>query len=211
MSNVVTKIGAEMKAFLYATLAIAVYAVFVNLLAWKYQLITGGSVGYALIINYLIGYSVGTILLVANTILIFIAVLLAGARFGVKTIYGYITLSIFTDLSRHLLGLSQTQTNAILLQIINTGLFGIIGGLAVAIIISQGYSVGGYTALVPIAKRYAKLTPPQLMLILDSALVLITLFIFGFDHTLALVVNAGAFFLSLRASLQIIKNRNEKN
>ena len=168
----------EWQPFLFSSIAILVYALFINLLSWRYMLVSGGSAGYALVINYVTDISVGSILFVANTLLIALAFVLAGIKFGARSIYGYALFSIAIDFFRSVLHLQQIEVTGLLLGSWYTGLFGLIGGIAVAVIVAYNYSLGGYTILVPLVQKYLSVSTPNLMLLLDVILGIASFFLF---------------------------------
>ncbi|OGK23627.1 hypothetical protein A3C25_00740 [Candidatus Roizmanbacteria bacterium RIFCSPHIGHO2_02_FULL_38_11] len=197
------------KSFIVSVIGITVLGLSISLISWKYRLVTSGLPGYALIINYLTNLSVGTVLLISNTFILILALLIAGKSAGIKGIFGYVYLSLVIDGSKKLLNLSQVSTPVFPKNILFYIFQGSIAACAIAFVIHNNYSFGSYSSMLPVVDKFVKISPAKFMFILDFILILITIYFFGLEKGVFLLINATAFFVSLSYTLKIINNKKK--
>ena len=89
----------EIYRLVISTIGIIILGLAINLLSWQFRLVSGGLPGYGLVVNYLTGISVGTFLLISNTIVLLVSLLVTDKTAGFRGIYGYVFLSLFIDVS----------------------------------------------------------------------------------------------------------------
>ncbi|HYD34702.1 MAG TPA: YitT family protein [Vitreimonas sp.] len=188
------------------TAAIAVYALFINILSWQYHLVSGGLAGYALLVSYLTPWTVGQVLLVANTFLITLTFLVSGKTVGTRALYGYSLLAMLIDIFRNLLNLTPITTLSIWWQALSVGLFGMIGGITIGVVVEYGYGVGGYTLIVPLVKRFNQdIAPARIFFYFDIILGILSWWFLGWQRTVVLMINAIVFFITMDKTLLYFK------
>lgn len=74
----------NLKSFFISILGITILGLSISLISWRYRLVTSGLPGYALIVNYSTKISVGSALLIGNTIILLLALLIAGKTAGLN-------------------------------------------------------------------------------------------------------------------------------
>lgn len=188
----------ELKKLFWTTLGLIILGLAINLLAWRFKLVSGGLPGYALIINYLTGFPVGQTLFIINTIILLLSFFIVGKTAGIRGIYGYLTISMFLDYSKPLLHIVQTQSPTFILSIILLAFQGIIAPIGISLAMSNSYSFGSYSSIIPILHKYYPVYPPKFFLILDLILTIITFTFFGSAKAIYLLVNSIVFFMSFR-------------
>lgn len=193
----------ELYRLAVSAVGIVVLGLAINLLSWKYRLISGGLPGYALSINYLTGISAGTFLLIGNTVILFLSLIIVGKTAGLRGIFGYTFLAFFIDSSRQALRLEQIQLSSFTPNVFLVALQGFIAPIGIALVITHGYSFGSYSSIVPIVHKYKKISPPVLFWVFDFLLILITLIFFGFEKALLLLINATVFYFSFKYFLSL--------
>lgn len=205
----------ELHRLILSTIGIIMLGTAINLLSWKYKLVSGGFPGYALNINYLTGFPVGKSLLIANTAVLILSLLVAGKTAGLRGIYGYTFLSVFIEVSKGLLNLQQIETSLIFTNLLLTSLQGFIAPIGIALVIVSGYSFGSYSSVIPIIDRFKKIPAPVTFLFFDLILAVLTLYFFGFEKAIFMLVNALVFYLTFNQTLKVlnksrlhIRNRN---
>ena len=138
----------------------------------------GGASGVSLLIYHLIGgtVSMGVLLFVINAILLLIAGFVVGWRFGIKTIYCIVVLSIAMSLLQSLIpaGMDLFQLDNRLLSAI---LGGISAGIGVAICFSQGGSTGGTDIVAMIINKYRKMSYGRIVVFSDFIIIASALFV----------------------------------
>ena len=195
----------EIYNLLVSTVGIMILGLAINLLSWQFRLVSGGLPGYALIANYVTGISVGTFLLIANSLILVTSLVVTDRSAGLRGVYGYVFLSLFIDFSRKSLGLEQFELSSMLLKIISLTVQGIIAPVGIALVMAHDYSFGSYSSMMPIVNRFMKVSPPIFFFALDLLLTTTTLVFFGAEKAMLLLINAGVFFVSFHYALKFFK------
>jgi len=195
----------EIRKLIYSSLGIIILGSAINLLSWRYKLISSGLPGYALSFNYLTHFSVGQFLFISNSLILALSFLIAGKTSGLRGVYGYTLLSIFIDYPRRLFNLSQIVIASLPLNILLVILQGLIAPIGIAVVMANGYSFGSYSSMMPIVNKFSNISAPKFFLITDAILSLITFYFFGFQSALLLLLNATTFFIVFNKALPIMK------
>jgi uncharacterized membrane-anchored protein YitT (DUF2179 family) len=121
------------------------------------------------------GTPVGLIALAFDIPLTLIGIKVLGPRFGVKTVIGFVFTAGFVDLLTYLWGELPLVENDALLSSIFGGLF---VGLGLGLIFKAKATSGGSDIVAMIISKYTKLPLGQLMIAVDSVIVLVGLVVF---------------------------------
>lgn len=205
MKNIREKVQKEIRPFVFSTLGMAILALTINLFSWRYRLVSGGFPGYGLVVNYLTDISLGTFLLVSNTVILIGAFLIAGKTAGARGIYGYVFFSIFIEFSREILGFEQVTIDSFGINLFLSILQGVFGPLGVSLVVASDYSLGNYTSIFPVVKKHINISAPLLFFILDVVLTIVTFIYFGFEMGILLFVNAIVFFVCFKYELKVVE------
>lgn len=151
--------------------AIITLGLFINALGWMAFLIpakiTGGGVsGIATLIFYASGIPMGIPFLILNSILLLIAFRILGIRFVFRTIYSVIVLSIFYSLLQLVFKHGIVEDT-----FMGSVIGGILGGVGVGIVLSQGGSTGGTDIIALIVNKYKNISPGRMILYLDVIII----------------------------------------
>lgn len=164
-------------------------ALSLNLFLQPNQIAPGGVSGFAIEINYLTGWPVGTLTILINVPLFLIAIRVLGARFGIKTFYATILLGVLIDATSHMRPLTH---DAILATVYG----GLLLGLGLGIVIKYHATTGGTDLAAMILHKYIKkLTVGRLLLIIDFVVIAIAGVIFNPEKALYALA---AEFLSIK-------------
>ncbi|HYX07535.1 MAG TPA: YitT family protein, partial [Bacteroidales bacterium] len=150
---------------------IITFGLFLNALGWTAFLIPaeitgGGSSGVATLIFYATGLPVGISFLIINVFLVIFAIKMLGARFGIKTIYAVVVLSVFLAV------LQQAITEPIIKEnFMSAVIGGILAGAGVGIVFTQGGSTGGTDIIAMIVNKYKNISPGRVILYLDVLII----------------------------------------
>ena len=203
-------IAKEIRAFIIATICFIPFALSINVFSWQYKLISGGFPGYALVVNYLTGISVGTFLLIINTLVLLANFVFVGKKTGIKGVYGYIFFSVMVDFTKKALHLTQNLHTNLPFNIFSSTVQGLVAGSLIGVIIYFGYSFGSYSSLILLVNKLWKIKPPQFFFLMDSILSVITIYFFGIEKGLLLLLNAAVFFVAFKYSLQFLNTSKIK-
>ena len=142
----------------------------------------GGASGLSLLISHLSGgvVPVGVMVFIINVILLVVAGYIIGWRFGIKTIYCIVVMSLaMWALQRGLTMPDGTirdlfQLNDRLLSAILGGVF---SGVGVALCFQQGGSTGGSDIVVMIVNKYRKISYGRFIRMTDTVIISLSLLI----------------------------------
>lgn len=148
-----------------------------------HRIAPGGVYGIGIVIHYLTvgmfdwapeGLPIGTIGLVLNIPLTIIGIKILGPKFGVKTVIGFILSSVFIDLLHIILGYEPLVDDMLLSSIFG----GVLIGFGLGLIFKTKATSGGSDIIAMIIAKYTKLPLGQLMIYVDSAIVLLAVIAF---------------------------------
>jgi len=150
-----------------------------------YKIVPGGVYGIAIVIHYLTeglfswapsGLPIGLMGLIMNIPLTIIGIKILGPRFGVKTVVGFVLTSVFMDAITYFFGEAPlVEGDALLSSIFG----GVLIGLGLGLIFKSKATSGGSDIVAMILAKYTKMPLGQLMIYVDSAIVLIGLLVFA--------------------------------
>lgn len=140
-----------------------------------YKIVPGGVYGISIVLHHMFGTPVGLIALLFDIPLTLIGIKVLGPRFGVKTVVGFVLTAGFVDLLTYLWGeLPLVENDALLSSIFG----GLLIGLGLGLIFKAKATSGGSDIVAMIISKYTKLPLGQLMIAVDSAIVLVGLAVF---------------------------------
>lgn len=152
----------------------AAYVFFIN----PYNIVPGGVYGIGIVVHHLVPeIPVGAFGLAVNIPLTLIGIKVLGGRFGVKTVVGMVLASVFMDVLTYFIGEDDPLglANEVLLSVIFGG---ILIGFGLGLIFRSRATSGGSDIIAMIFAKYSSLPVGQLLIIVDSIIVLIGLVIF---------------------------------
>ncbi len=141
-----------------------------------YKLAPGGVYGIAIVLHHLLGFPIGLTALAIDIPLTLIGIKILGPRFGWKTVLGFVSLAVFTD------GLSFFWGDAALVEddaLLSSIFGGVLIGIGLGLVFKSKATSGGSDIIAMILAKYTRLPIGQLLIYVDSAIVLIGLVAFG--------------------------------
>lgn len=141
-----------------------------------YKIVPGGIYGISIVIHYLFGTPVGLTALFFNIPLTIIGTKILGPRFGTKTVVGFILTSVFVDLISFFSKYEPLVANDPFLSSVFGGAF---IGIGVGLIFKAKATSGGTDVIAMILARYTRLPLGQLMMFVDSVIVIVGFIAFG--------------------------------
>lgn len=148
------------------------YVYFIN----PYKIVPGGIYGISIMLHHLLGVPIGLMSLCFNIPLTIIGIKILGPRFGIKTVVGFVFTSGFIDL------LSYFQGNEMLVKddaLLSSIFGGVLIGIGVGCIFKAKATCGGSDVISMIISKYTRLPLGQLMIFVDSSIVILSLAAFG--------------------------------
>lgn len=152
-----------------------------------HKIVTGGVFGIATMINHLTkgmdlfphGFPVGLAGLIMNIPLTYIGVKMLGPRFGLKTICGFIFSTLFIDGIDLLRPEGMAYTPLVEDMLLSTVFGGTICGVGLGLMFKARASSGGSDIVAMILSKYSQMQVGQILIYVDSAIILLSLFAFG--------------------------------
>jgi uncharacterized membrane-anchored protein YitT (DUF2179 family) len=150
------------------------YVLFIN----PYNIVPGGVYGIGIVVHELIpAVPVGTVGLILNIPLTYLGIKVLGPRFGVKTVVGMILSTIFMDTLTFFIG--ENDPLGLKDDLLLSSIFGgIIVGLGLGLIFRSKATSGGSDIIAMILAKFTKLPVGQLLMTVDSVIVLLGLIVF---------------------------------
>lgn len=146
-----------------------------------HKIVPGGVYGLGIIVHYLTkgiaiwpdGFPIGLFNLLVNIPLTYVGIKTLGRRFGVKTIYGFVSSSIFMD------GITMMRMvgDAPLVQdVLLSCIFGgVLTGIGLGLIFKSRATSGGSDIVAMIITKYTRIPIGQMLIWVDCAIVIVAL------------------------------------
>ena len=140
-----------------------------------HNIIPGGVYGISIVIHHYTGFPIGMTALFFDIPLTLIGIKVLGPRFGIKTVVGFILTAVFVDALTYLWGAKALVPDDVLLSSIFGGVF---IGLGLGLIFKSKATSGGSDIVAMMIAKYTKQPLGQLMIYVDSVIVIAGLFAF---------------------------------
>ncbi len=134
-----------------------------------YKIVPGGVYGISIILHHLLGTPVGLTALAMDIPLTLIGIKVLGPRFGYKTIVGFLLTAFFVDGLTYLYGNEPLVQDEPLLSSVFGGVF---LGTGLGLIFKAKATSGGTDIIAMITSKYTKMPVGQLLIYVDSVVVL---------------------------------------
>lgn len=171
------------KAYALITIGAFILAAGFVLFVDPHRIAPGGVYGIGIITHYLTkgmfawapeGLPIGTVGLILNIPLTIIGIKILGPKFGVKTVIGFVLSSAFIDLQHIMFGYEPLVDDMLLSSIFG----GVLIGFGLGLIFRSKATSGGSDIIAMIVAKYTRLPLGQLMIYVDSIIVLLALVAF---------------------------------
>jgi uncharacterized membrane-anchored protein YitT (DUF2179 family) len=162
----------------YALIAIGTFMISVAFVYFisPNKIVPGGIYGIAIMLHHLLGTPIGLTALAFNIPLTLIGLKILGPKFGAKTVVAFVLTSIFVDTLSYFHGPLPLVPGETLVSCIFGGL---LIGIGVAFTFKAKATSGGSDVIAMILQKYTRLPVGQLMMIVDSSIVLLSFVAFG--------------------------------
>ncbi len=163
MIFMIVALHSEIRKFITTNIAIFLLALSINLLAWRYKLVSAGITGYSFVLNYVFSIPVGLSLLILNGLILIGNILLLGKNVGGKAVYGYFAFCFAMEATRMVFNISQVSISlGFINQVFFLVLLAALVSIFISVIMVDGYSVGSYSALLGIVSKYIEISASRL-------------------------------------------------
>jgi uncharacterized membrane-anchored protein YitT (DUF2179 family) len=174
------KIGSFIKSQAIITFGLLLYALAWTAFLLPYKIISGGISGLAALIFYASGVPIGVPFILLNAILILIAFRILGKVFVLKSIYGIAVLAVFLQIFQSLI-----RNPIVNDQFMSSMIGGILGGIGIGIVFTEGGSTGGTDIIALMINKYKNISPGRIILYCDVFIISTSFILF---HSLEMMV-----------------------
>lgn len=204
------KISKEIRSYVLIFIGALMYALGWSIFILPHHMVSGGVSGIGAVIQYATGFKMSYTFALINGVLLAIALKILGGKFGIKTIYAVIVMTVLLRVLPEAIPADFIDSVAIsngrlLCAIIGGG----ISALGTAIMISCGGSSGGTDIIALLVSKYRDVPPGRTIMLLDVAIIASSLLIpseGGWGSRVATVIYgyviAGVFSFTLDHALQ---------
>ncbi|MVX62970.1 DUF2179 domain-containing protein [Clostridium chromiireducens] len=171
----------KFKEYIVITLGIALVAFAIEYFQAPNNIAAGGVTGIAIILNAVIpSLSIGIVSLVLNVLLFIVAIIFIDGKFGVKTIYASVGLSLMIWVIEEFL-----KPVAITNDLMMATIFGaLISAFGMAIVFNENASTGGTDILAKMLNIFFHIDIGKAILAVDFLITLVSALVFGVDVAL---------------------------
>jgi len=138
------------------------------------QITTGGSPGMALLLYHMTGYSVGSMFLSLNLILLLVGLRYLGKGFALRTVISIALTSFFIDFFTQAMPLQSLTSDIFLATLFG----GVLIGVGVGLILRGDASAGGSTIIARIVSSHSEIKPSQVILLIDFFTIIASVYVF---------------------------------
>lgn len=158
------------RSYLYIVVGTLIMSVGYVYFIIPYKIVPGGIYGISIVLHHLLGTPIGLVALAFNIPLTILGIRILGPRFGIKTVVGFFLAAGYIDLLSYLSeGKALVEDDPLLSSIFG----GVLIGLGVGLFFKSKATVGGSDVISMILGKYSKIPVGQLMIIVDSVIVLL--------------------------------------
>ena len=168
------RIPKELKRFIYITIGATLLAIGVVLFLIPNQIVSGGTPGISILLNYFTGIPAGLLMFLVNVPLVLMSIRYIGKGFTIRTIYSITISSLVVDILREFLQLSAWTQEPILAAIFG----GVAIGLGLGFIIAGNASAGGPSIIARMIADKMHWKQANVIIALDIMIVMIAGIVF---------------------------------
>lgn len=167
----------KIKDIIYILVGTFLTAIAINLFFVPNNISSGGASGIAIVLNHIFKFPIGITVFVLNLPLFIISISKIGFKFTLKALIGTAMLSFFIDATANI---AEYELFNIGSDYFISSIFGgLILGIGLSIVFKGKASTGGSELLAQIVYKYRPIaSTSQLMLFIDSFVIIITVLVF---------------------------------
>lgn len=204
------------KEYAIITIGILLYAFAWTGIILPTEGIGGGATGFSLLVYYITGSAeggipMGTTFLIFNVLFLIIATFTIGAKFGAKTIYAIIAMSVSMSLMQELMPIDANILGLADDKLLSSILGGAVSGVGVGLCLMNGGSTGGSDLIAMIINKYRNISYSRVVVVFDIVVIGCSYFIFqdwsiiiyGYVVTVAFGLTTDTILSGSKQSLQL--------
>lgn len=153
------------------------------------KLAAGGVSGISIILYHLFGFDPGYGILILSIPIFFFGVKIFGKQYGLRSLYGTVSLSLGVTLFGYLFGYEGVLPYIDKIDTLLSALFGgVLMGAGLGIVMKGGANTGGTDILAQIIHKYTRLPQGTSLLLVDGLVILAAALVFSVQAALFAVI-----------------------
>ena len=161
------------------------FAVGFNLFLLPNSFVSGGVGGLAIIFEDVLGWNPSLFMLIASVVLLLVSYLLLGKDKTNASVLGSILCPVFIWLTTDIGSYIDIDTTNPLIAAVFGGVF---CGLGLGLVFKAGFTTGGTDVVKQIANKYFHMSMGKSMILVDGAIVLSAVLVFGFTKLMYSII-----------------------
>ena len=157
-----------------------------NVFYSKYNIVTGGSAGLSIIVNYLTNFDESKFVLYVSLILLVICFFTLGFKQTLRNVIGTILYPVFMKITSYLVVYFNIETSSLLLISLYAG---ILSGFATGIMMKSKFTTGGFNILYQIFNKYFKISIGKSSLLINSLIIIFSAIVFGVPMAIYAIIS----------------------
>ena len=185
----------KIKSYIILLLCLFLASLNFNLILKELNLVTGGTQGLAILLNYLVDLSPSLIIFLINTITLIISIFFLPVKNTSGALVSSLIYPLFINLTSYIHPITFLQDYKLIFIILSGIIFGITSGF----IYKYNFSSGGLTIINLLIHKYFHIKISLINFIINSIIILLGYFYFGITKTLfsILVIIIGSIIIHL--------------
>ena len=184
-----------MKKYFLLIILLFIASINFNLILRPLNLVTGGTQGLAILGKHILSINPSLIVFIVNTIMLLLSFIFLKKETTLGTIIATFTYPLFIRLTDFI--------NPLNISILISALIaGIVCGITCGLIYKLGFSTGGITVISVILKKYFDLKISITNFIINSSILIISCFYFGFIKLIysliVIIINSTLIYLIMK-------------
>ena len=198
----------DMNAFfkyLYLTLALAIAALSYNLFMRSFGIVTGGSGGFGMVMEHITGIDSSVIVFILCAVCAVFGFIFLSFEDSIAALYIAIVFPLFIKMFDFLVSYFSFSRENLLLAVIFGG---ILNGISNGMLYQTGLNTGGFGVISKIIYKYSHRSVTSVNFIINSIIVVVGGFIFGFTNAIyAVIMNYIITYVSEKIFIGISKSK----
>lgn len=198
----------DMNAFfkyLYLTLALAISALSYNLFMRSFGIVTGGAGGVGMIMEHITGVDSSVIVFIICAICAILGFIFLGFEDSIAALYIALVFPLFIKMFDFFVSYFSLSRENLLLAVIFGG---ILNGISNGMLYQTGLNTGGFGVISKIIYRYTHRSITNVNFVINSIIVVIGGFVFGFTNAIyAVIMNYIITYVSEKIFIGISRSK----
>ncbi len=151
---------------------------------------SGGVSGLSTIIYHITGFDVGITVIILSVPLYILGIKVFGKKYGILSMIGNILFALWITFFGQLTSYKGFLNYSSEVNVLLSSVFGgVLYGGGIGLVMRTGANTGGTDILAQILNRYTPLSTGTSLMIIDGLIILIGVFVFGFERGLISLIN----------------------